>query len=588
MFLLCVCIPFSFAAEPLPVSSISYDQVIVNSWDWLDVYQGLYFAKLSGKPGDYVLIPELAQDVVQSMDKTKKKVLLIEPSRGKQYVGMEALLEKEGFSVVSVPGTGSFSFRLLSLLDPKQIIITDARYPYNAIALAPFGLQRQSFILFSDGSNTNDILAWVSSHAEKDITVYGVIDANLLASLTAYNPTIIDKGGKFDNNIFLVEEFFRKEGNMKQIVLTNGEFIEQSLIDDFNPILFIGRSAPPKQVEEYLGKSEITVAVVVGNYLGDSANTLKKSLKNKYDKDMTFILKFAKTPRVMTESFVTPTGLEYFALPIIAPGFSINSVAYNQLLKNLEVTYDNPSTIPTFFLSSFSVVVNGEIFAIGDEQPSMIPGGQQKTILYDIDLPTGSISIDAFSVYGDYPKSLEFSFSKSFTQVPVLQIADYAKLEITNLVYDKIDEAFYVSLHNPGDVPVYTNIELVEVIIDGLPTTLGTQKITRIEPGDTVEIYVRAKLSSLDMKENEEILLRAFYGQRESVLFKTVEKTFALKIRIVKEGYLFAAGAIIVLLLLLFLLWGRKKSFKCDRCGHVTRHRKNPRRHFCGGLFKKI
>lgn len=583
--LLLLILPITQAAIPLPVTGPSFDQILVNSNNWQDVYYGLLFAELTGTPGDFLLIPELAPDVVQSLSPARQRVLLIEPARQRQYPGLRQLLEEEGFIIVDVPGTGDYGYRLLDMIEPKGIMMTDARYPYNAVSLAPYALQQQSFVLFPEATSL-DQLTQVLDERDVPLTAYGILGAAIQQAIEPYNPLIIDKGGKFDNNIYLVEQFL-SEQDIKQVVLTNGEFIETSLITDFNPVLFIGRSNVPDNVKEFLGESDMEVAVVVGNYLSDVASDLKRTLKRDYGKDVSFIVKFAKTPRVLTAQFTTPTALEYFSLPIINPELIISSIVYNQLTEKLEVTYENPSLITAFFIASHTITADGSAFSIGDEDPQMIPGGQQKTFLYDLDVTGEDISVDSFVVYGDYPKSLEYSYTQSFTDIPFIRIADYAELDITKVVYDKLDDAFYITLHNPGDVPTYANVELVDIIVDGLPTTLGTLKVALLEPGASKQVYVRAKLTSLDILENENVLVRASYGQREEVLFKQEEASLPLKTRLIKESYFVAAGAVLILAILIFFLLKRKKTYECDRCGHIIKAKKSPRRHSCGGTFKK-
>ena len=578
-------LPLANAAVSLPTHGPSFDQVLVNSNDWQDIYSGLLFARLTGKPGDYVLSPGMAPDVVASLSPKLTRVLLIEPARNKQYPGLRELLREQGFTIVDVPGSADYNRRLLGMFDPKGLIITDPRYPYNAISLAPYALQRRSYVLFADAASTDELSSAIAEH-DVPLTAYGIIDTAVEQAISSHDPTIIDEGGKFDNNIRVVKDFL-SEDDVQQVVLTNGEFIEESLITDFNPVLFIGRSNVPEQTERFMGESDIKTAVVVGNYLADVADNLKRSLKKDYGKDVSFIVKFAKTPRVSGSTFSTPTSLEYFALPIIAPRLNVSGITYNKLTKKLEVTYENPSPIAAFFISSITVTADGQEYSVGDNQSRAISGGQQKTLLYDLDTQAQSIDAEAFVIYGDYPDSLELSVSRSFQDIPIIQVADYSEIEIRDLVYDRADQAFYITLRNPGDVNAFANVELVDIIVDGLPTTLGTRTVASIAPGATEQVYVRAKLSDLDIKENEHVVVRASYGQREEVLSKRQEQTMTLKVRLLKPLYLAGAGALILIILSLVLLIGRKRTFVCDRCGHRIRARSSPSRHACGGHFKR-
>lgn len=563
-----------------------FDQVLVNSLDWQDIYQGLLFAQLVGKPGDYILSQDIAADVVASLPKDRPRVLLISPRKREQYAGIRTLLTDEGFAVTELPGAGSVGLRLYDSLDIKNVIITDQRYPYNAISIAPYAVLTEAFVLFPDATTVDETVATMRDKGAS-VTVYGIVDAAVDQELTSFNPQVINKGGKFDNNLAIVDAFLKKQPT-KQIIITNGEFIEAGLITDAYPILFIGKNNIPKQVEDYLASSPITYGVIVGNYLAPAAKELKDRVQERTGREITMIVRFGKSPRVQTDTFATPTVLEYFSLPIIEPSLSVVNIAFNRLTKQLEITYDNPSAIATFFTTSIQLRSGSALTTVGDDEPQTIVAGQQKTILYEADITPEQLSAEGLFFYGDYPNSLEYSFEQSFQTIPIIDIADDSFLMITDILYDKTDDAFFITLRNPGTVPVYANVELVDVIIDGLPQTIGTQKTAKLQPGETTEVYIRAKLTRLDLLENEDVLVRAYYGQREKVLFKKTEETMALHVRAIRPAYVFAGVVVlIIILLILLLLFTRKREFACDRCGHRVRSSHKPRRHSCGGRFRK-
>lgn len=574
------------SAAPLqPEGLPDHDQVLVNSQDWRDVFSGLLYARLAGKNGDYILSPEAAIPVVLSLDKGEPRVLVVEPRRERQYANIAGLLEDEGFIPEEVPGSGPIGLRLASALPVRGVIVTDERYPYNAVSLAPYAILNQEFVLFADATNIDEVVSLIEMK-DVPVTIYGLVDARVRDSLAPFEPSIIDEGGKFDNNLYVVKAFMESRV-VDQVVITNGEFIEQGIIDDFNPVLFLGRERVPPQVEEFLRDAPVSHGVVVGNYLADTASALKDRLASQYGKEFFLVVKFARSPRVVTSRFAVPSALEYFPLPIIDPELAIASVAFNRLTGRLEVTYSNPSAIPVFFSSSFSLESLDEAFSVGDEDAQSIAPGQRKTILYEADVTSleGLAGVGVVT-YGDYPSSLEYSFTEEFPSIPVIAVDDDALITIKDVVYDRADDAFFVTLRNPGDVAAYVNVELVDVVVDGLPTTLGTKKTVRLGPGETVEVYLRAKLSRLDILENEELLVRAYYGEREQVLFKVAEEWFPMRTRLVRPSY--AVGAIIVLalvILALLFLFCRKRTYTCDRCGERVRARRMPRRHRCGGRF---
>ncbi len=561
-----------------------FDQVLINSWDWRDVYQGIMFARLIGKPVDFVVSPEMAVQVVESLPKKDLRILLLQPNTKQQYTGFAQLLENNGYEVYELEGRGSIGLRLAESLDVKNIIITDERYPYNAVSLAPYALQLESYVHFADATTIDEIENVIQNKQAK-VTIYGIVDSQVTETLDQYNPVIINLGGKFDNNLYVAREFLKLK-NDTQVIITNGEFIELALIDDFNAVVFVGKTNVPKQVEDFFVQENITHGVIVGNYLATLVEQLTDRLERIHNKDISILVRFAKTPRVLTGPFNEPVSLEYFNLPIIDPELKIINVAYNRLTKELEVTYENPSQIPVFFIGTFSLIIDGESISVGDEEPNIVVAGQQKTFLYEVGIDADSLSGEGFFIYGDYPKSLEFQFSEKFSNIPVISVADESSFEIKNIIYDKTDKAFYITVFNPGDVGVHAQLELVDIVVDGLPTTLGTRDSFKLAALEERVVFIRAKLSNLDIIENEEVLVRGLYGQRPNILFKETEKSFTLKVRLIKTGYLIVGVSILVILLLVLLyLFARKKDYRCQKCNLEQRSRLKPNRHHCGGNF---
>lgn len=585
LILILILLPLGAAIIDAPIAD-EFDQVIINSQDYKDIYAGLLFGRLVDKPADFLLAPDTAQDFVVSLDIDQRRVLLLEPSSGKQYAGLAKLLEGRGFIATSLPRSGDIQLQLAKELPLTHVIITDERYPYNAVSLAPYALQRDAFVLFADAANVDEVLALISEK-DADVTTYGIIDARVQEALAPYNHTIIDKGGKFDDNLYVVEEFLKKDP-VKQVIVTNGDFIEQGLIDGAYPVLFTGRTNTPVQVEEFLAGSDITHGVIVGNYLATSVKQLKDRLQNVHGKEIIFILRFGRSPRVQDQLFNEPTALEYFALPIIEPGLNITSAAYNHLTGQLEVTYLNPSPITTFFLASLELKSPQESVTLGDQDAQTLTAGQQKTLLYDAKVTPEGLTLAASVIYGAYPSSLEYSLQQTLEDVPIITVADESSIAIKRILYDKADKAFYITLENDGPIDAYANVELIDVIIDGVPATVGTARTFLIGAGEEEDVYVRAKLSDLDLRENERVHVKATYGKRQGVLFKEAEATLPLSVRLVKPVYAVAGAALLaVLIIVLLILFTRKRRWVCDRCGHRHEGRGRPGRHSCGGRFKK-
>jgi len=87
----------------------------------------------------------------------------------------------------------------------------------------------------------------------------------------------------------------------------------------------------------------------------------------------------------------------------------------------------------------------------------------------------------------------------------------------------------------------------------------------KISPGDTFELIVSTTMAEEDVPQNQQVRVRVYYGERESVLIKVKEAT--LEFKYAAPNYVMYA-LIIILILLIILFFLRKK---CRNCGY-----KNP------------
>ncbi len=142
------------------------------------------------------------------------------------------------------------------------IIIDD---PYDAVSVAPYAVMTGAYVLFEDNK---DFLDGKEVHS---LLLYGDID---LDSLSVYDPAIINEGDRYSNNIELAYEFERL-GQLTQVYLTSGRFLEKGLMSGQYPVILIGEDVP-EIVEEYISESDIEVGVLIGNDLVGAATRLRQ------------------------------------------------------------------------------------------------------------------------------------------------------------------------------------------------------------------------------------------------------------------------------------------------------------------------
>lgn len=366
-------------------------------------------------------------------------------------------LTLKGFKVqkVSSQNGASSAMNLARRAGVKNfILVTDAR-GYDAISIAPYALQTRSFVLFINSGNVNEVVAFLDEARPLKVVLYGPHSQKTVQAISKFNPDVINTGNRFTNNIEILKRLsLLSEGT--QLTLTNGEFIEDSLITGGYPNLLIGKNLPPQVVVDFLRSSRYKIAVLVGNDLVASAQYIRD---NTPLKDL--FIKFAQG--IPEYAFNQVLDLDKFYLPKFDLNISIVLVQYNTATKQLEVTYrNNVADQLTFVKSSITLSAGGKtIGKTGDLIPFDIPGGEDRTVVYDVDLSAAvsagaSITADFFTLYGEDTNSLEKLLQQSFSGIKIVEYADDSVIHVGKVTYDFGARKLVVELFNDIKETVYT------------------------------------------------------------------------------------------------------------------------------------
>ena len=364
----------------------------------------------------------------------------------------------------------------------------------------------------------------------------------------------------------------------RQAVLTNGEFIEQEIMSGVEPVVFIGRSNVPDQVKEYIRASDIDIGILIGNELVGSATYVRREL------GISVFVKFAQSARTPTATISPVEDLDRFYLPRYLVDLDIYQVRYNRMTNSLEVTYQNKVDLSAYLKGTIIVRHDGGTFSLGDEDPIFIDKSEFKTITYDktsdgLPLPAlqGNASAEVFTIYGESSNSLEYTLQKTLN-IETIDILDESKIEFGKILFDKRSGKFLIEIRNTGDVDVFVNLEMIDIIINDELVTLGADEIIFIQSGDSKFIEVTTDMTEEDLQDNPRVRIRAYYGERERSLIYMIEGEFEYNYTglwymitqlfkdIMKNILLFLPLIIIIILLLLIL--GMKK--KCPHCGEIN------------------
>lgn len=569
---------FALIMMCVPAAS-AFERVISNSADWRDVYSSMLYATLSDKhPGLFLTSAKHSTILLYSVAKDTDGILVIS-SRSQPYiVNYKGVMDSQGYVSVEELVSNTINIdlarRITQEKDIDKFIIVDDAYGYNALSVASYASLSRSYVLFANERNIGQIDSLLDDVNPSSVIIYGQVDEAVKDRLTKYNPTIINKGDRFDNNIEIVKRYLEIK-KTEQVLMSNGEFIEASIMSGQDPVIFIGRSSVPTQVQDYIKSSDFKVAVLIGNELIDSATAIRRQL------GISVFVKFAQGARNPEGAIASVEDLDKFPMPRYALNMEIYSIVYNKATGTLWVTYHNLANIGSYLKGTITLNVDGQQVVVGDQESVFIDKNQFKTFSYNVQLEGDNITAQVYTLFGEGKRSLE-NVLQGTMQVSIVEILDGSIVNITSVVYDVNNKEFLVTLENVGDVDAYANLEILDILINGEYVIVASPETVLLKSHQKITIKVPVALSESDMENNPVIKVKAYYGERENSLFKTAYGEFEFERR--SLDYVYYILIVLVILLLLLIFFGRKKCpscstmnsrtrKKCRKCGHDLNHK---------------
>lgn len=561
------------------------EKVISNSADWKDVYSAMLYASLIEKqPGLFLTSAKHSTVLLYSVAKETDGILVVS-SRSQPYiVNYKGVMEGQGYQDVEELVSNTINLDLAKrIVEEKNInkfIIVDDAYGYNALSVGSYAALAGYYVLFANERNIGQIDNFLDDVNLPEVIIFGQVDEAVKTRLDQYNPETINKGDRFDNNIEIVKRYLQIK-DTQQTLMSNGEFIEASIMSGQDPVIFIGRSTVPQQVQDYIKESNFQVAVLIGNELINSATSIRRQL------GISVFVKFAQGARNPEGSIAAVEDLDKFPMPSYSLNMELFSIVYNKATNTLWVTYHNLANLGAFVKGTITLNVDGRQIVVGDQEPIFIDKNQYKTITYDVVLEGSNITAQIYTLFGEGRRSLE-NVLQGTIQVDIVEILDDSAINITSVVYDRNSKEFLVTIENIGDVDAYVNLELLDLFINGEYIIISSPETMLLKPGQKVTLKVPVELSDTDIKNNPVIKVKSYYGERENSLVKTVYGEFEFKEKSI--DYAFYILLVLVIILLLLVLFGKKKCpncgtknsrarKRCKKCGHNLYGRKHHQGH---------
>jgi hypothetical protein len=256
------------------------------------------------------------------------------------------------------------------------------------------------------------------------------------------------------------------------------------------------------------------------------------------------------------------TEINSLILPRIILKLNVKKVLYNLINKKLTLTIENPTPYRIYFINSVKVNNGNEPFIIGDNDLISISPNKIRALTYDLSnrelKQEFGISIDV--IYGENKNSLDRKLSKDISKVPQLEIVDKANLELHSITYNKWYKAFEIELENNGSVDAFADIELNDLFIKGSPTLVTIKSPVLIKAGQSKKAFIRVDLDTLDLKDNEKVNAKLYYGQNKDILYKVKYYHLPLNITYGTTPFIVAAAALVIIIFIVIVL--RRQSKK--------------------------
>jgi len=534
------------------VLAIDATHVISNSEDWEDVYSAMLYASLSGVEADFLTSTPHGPVLLDAI--SKEKDIEVISSKDSPFVfNYENEILARDFAGASERIVDSANLELVEDLDVRNYIVVGNSYGYNAIAVTPYAVLTDSWVFLADRVNIAEIDEIISRRGAGDVIVYGYLEREVTDELEKYDPLVIDSGDRFKDNIEIVK-MYKEISNAKQILLSNGEFIEREVMLGLHPTLFTGRDNVPEQIGEYLKESDITVGVLIGNDLINAATNIRRTT------GISVMVKFAQGARGQTSGVSAVEGLDLFYLPTPTLDLEVYSIKYNKASSQIEITYHSKSNVPIYVKGNINVISDSGNERVGDMEPVFIAPSDYKTLIYpDIEIEGTGLKAEVSTLFGEVASSLDMQLTGSY-DLGIINVIDRCEVEVKYVKYNKQAEKFFVGVKSLEDVDCYVDVELRDVLKSGRRQTIGTEGSVLLRGGKKMKIEIDERMSDEDLEDNPFVNVVAYYGEREQVLVKVFRGKFDLNIDMFTGMTYLIAIVLLLLIVVGLILWKKKRD----------------------------
>ena len=552
-------IPFLFGILLLLTPAFSHI-VVINSQDWRDVLAGLQYAVHKGYNAYFTNSPNPA-GLFNILP--KDTITLIE-SESKPYIpNLASVLRAKGYTITETIKTSPPNLNLIPQ-DVNTFYVVESDYPALSLPAGALASASNAWVLTASDDTLAALTGRISS-AQKVILV-GWFKRSVLSALSPYASERVEGRNRYEIATRLAEKFMEVKPT-KQIIITEGKYLELELLQGKSPVLLVGTNLLPDEVKNFILSKDISTVVAIGpqlTYVGERI----REITNK--KTAVFIKFGQSTPGVSQGIYA----ISLFPLPSPEIKLSIARAIYDPAERKVRVLFRNLGNTGVFAFTNFRVLDenNNEIASAGDAEPVFIGAGEDVLISYEVSLSdlTKNYTVEFYTSYGEDVANLHSYLTEKGKFGPPLklnleigEISDKSQVEITKVEYDKWKKIFRIGIKNTGSVTAYVVVKLRNVKQYGIPVSLSSPMV-RVLPGEERYAVIRAELDEADIEEilSQGVKVEVDYGESRDLLAKS--RKYELSVE-VTSGILsgiapWIIAAVVIGAIAVFFLSRKRKS----------------------------
>jgi hypothetical protein len=531
------------------------DYVAVNSMDGRDVLSGIFYANAKGEPVKFMPVPGGDSDTFATKIGTGHSVLLIQsntPVSG--FVANALTANNNTVEVYTSTDAGATNLDLVKRSGADSFIIVDSAYSDSALSVLPYAKYTHSYVIMADKTNIDQVKAMV---AGKKITIYGLVDKEVSDALAPYSPTIIGTGeDQFADNL-AINALLMNQSGIKNVIITDGTAMEDSLAAGDQPIILIGSLVPQPTydfIKQKVRNGQLVQVMLVGNQLVVPVYDMRERIKNELAGEGSAVTTFAiivKFAQVIPSAGSGVQVLDTFHMPAYQPLLNVSGIVYNQQSGTVMATVGNPGDGAAYFTSEVRVRVDGADFKVfTSNETKIVERGDAAGFQYPVDLSSiteGNVTALVLVKYGLSKNSLD-SFISQEGPLETISYVDTTNISVQFAKYDSDNKRLLVTLRNNGGQQAYVS-SIVGLLMGGQPTNVTGAGTLSVNPSSLAVEEFPLELSGADLSANNNVSVFINYGGRPGFLVKHSQYSVPLQNTANPLIFLILPIAIIVVLL---------------------------------------